>query len=138
MLPRGHFHLHPPPHDASRVRFGGKYPLLGVFQNLIEHGATLVVIEHDLDVIRNADYHIDIEPGGGKAGGQIVAAGGRRKPGQRHRAVFEMPIMGSFKRDSRTHRCRMMAFRFSGRASARLLAAVKKDGFSCMYFAPSF
>ena len=138
MLPRGHFHLHPPPHDASRVRVGGEYPLLGVFQNLIEHGATLVVIEHDLDVIRNADYHIDIGPGGGKAGEQIVAAGGRRKPRQRHRAVFEMPIMGSFKRYSRTLRLRMMASRFSGRVSARLLAAVKEDGFSCMYSAPNF
>ena len=49
--------------------------LLGVFQTLIEHGATVVVIEHDLDVIRNADYIIDMGPGGGEAGGWIVAAG---------------------------------------------------------------
>lgn len=49
--------------------------LLGVFQTLIEHGATVVVIEHDLDVIRNADYIIDMGPGGGEAGGRIVAAG---------------------------------------------------------------
>ena len=42
--------------------------LLGVFQTLIEHGATVVVIEHDLDVIRNADYIIDMGPGGGEAG----------------------------------------------------------------------
>ncbi len=49
--------------------------LLGVFQTLIDHGATVVVIEHDLDVIRNADYLIDMGPGGGKAGGRIVAAG---------------------------------------------------------------
>ncbi len=49
--------------------------LLGVFQTLIERGATVVVIEHDLDVIRNADYVIDMGPGGGEAGGQIVAAG---------------------------------------------------------------
>ncbi len=48
--------------------------LLGVFQTLIEHGATVVVIEHDLDVIRNADYIIDMGPGG-EAGGRIVAAG---------------------------------------------------------------
>ena len=47
----------------------------GVFQTLIEHRATVVVIEHDLDVIRNADYVIDMGPGGGEAGGQIVAAG---------------------------------------------------------------
>ena len=49
--------------------------LLGVFQTLIERGATVVVIEHDLDVIRNADYVIDMGPGGGEAGGWIVAAG---------------------------------------------------------------
>jgi len=49
--------------------------LLGVFQTLIEHGATVVVIEHDLDVIRNADYLIDMGPGGGEAGGRVVAAG---------------------------------------------------------------
>ena len=49
--------------------------LLGVFQTLIENGATVIVIEHDLDVIRNADYIIDMGPGGGEAGGQIVAAG---------------------------------------------------------------
>ena len=49
--------------------------LLGVFQTLIENGATVIVIEHDLDVIRNADYIIDMGPGGGEAGGRIVAAG---------------------------------------------------------------
>ena len=49
--------------------------LVGVFQTLIDHGATVVVIEHDLDVIRSADYIIDMGPGGGEAGGRIVAAG---------------------------------------------------------------
>ena len=49
--------------------------LLDVFQKLIDRGATVVVIEHDLDVIRNADYVIDMGPGGGKAGGRIVACG---------------------------------------------------------------
>ena len=49
--------------------------LLQVFQKLVEHGATVVVIEHDLDVIRNADYVIDMGPGGGDDGGRIVAAG---------------------------------------------------------------
>ena len=49
--------------------------LLGVFQSLIENGATVVVIEHDLDVIKNADYVIDMGPGGGIHGGEIVAAG---------------------------------------------------------------
>ena len=49
--------------------------LLGVFQALLDDGATVVVIEHDLDVIRNADFVIDMGPGGGEAGGQIVASG---------------------------------------------------------------
>ena len=49
--------------------------LLEIFQTLIENGATVIVIEHDLDVIRNADYVIDMGPGGGAQGGRIVAAG---------------------------------------------------------------
>ena len=49
--------------------------LIGVFNTLIEHGATVIVIEHDLDVIKNADYIIDMGPGGGEAGGRIVACG---------------------------------------------------------------
>ena len=49
--------------------------LLGVFQALLDQGATVVVIEHDLDVIRNADYMIDMGPGGGEAGGRIIASG---------------------------------------------------------------
>ena len=49
--------------------------LLGVFQRLIDSGATVVVIEHDLDVIRNADYLVDLGPGGGESGGRIVACG---------------------------------------------------------------
>ena len=49
--------------------------LLGVFRTLIGSGATVIVIEHDLDVIRNADYIIDMGPGGGEDGGGIVACG---------------------------------------------------------------
>ena len=49
--------------------------LMAVFQHLIDLGATVIVIEHDLDVIRNADYIVDMGPGGGRDGGQIVAAG---------------------------------------------------------------
>lgn len=49
--------------------------LIGVLQNLIEHGATVMVIEHDLDMIANADYVIDMGPGGGETGGRIVAEG---------------------------------------------------------------
>lgn len=49
--------------------------LLEVFRKLIENGATVIVIEHDLDVIRNTDYIIDMGPGGGDEGGRIVAAG---------------------------------------------------------------
>ena len=49
--------------------------LLGVFQKLLDNGATVIVIEHDLDIIRNADYVVDMGPGGGNDGGRIVAAG---------------------------------------------------------------
>lgn len=49
--------------------------LLSVFDGLVSKGATVIVIEHDLDLIRNADYVIDMGPGGGDAGGQIVCAG---------------------------------------------------------------
>lgn len=49
--------------------------LVGVFQTLIDHGATVIVIEHDLDVIRSADYIVDMGPGGGDEGGRVVAAG---------------------------------------------------------------
>ena len=49
--------------------------LLGVFRTLIENGATVIVIEHDLDVIRSADYIIDMGPGGGEEGGCVVATG---------------------------------------------------------------
>ena len=49
--------------------------LIDVFQHLIDQGATVIVIEHDLDVIRSADYIVDMGPGGGEQGGEIVAVG---------------------------------------------------------------
>ena len=49
--------------------------LMGIFDNLIENGATVIVIEHDLDVIGSADYIIDLGPGGGEEGGTVVATG---------------------------------------------------------------
>ncbi|MBR3364131.1 MAG: excinuclease ABC subunit UvrA [Solobacterium sp.] len=49
--------------------------LMAVFKTLISHGATVIVIEHDLDVIRNADYIVDMGPEGGEEGGRIVACG---------------------------------------------------------------
>ncbi len=49
--------------------------LMGIFQNLIDEGATVIVIEHDLDIIRSADYIIDMGPKGGEEGGRIVCAG---------------------------------------------------------------
>lgn len=49
--------------------------LLGVFDHLVQHGATLLVIEHDLDLIANADWVLDIGPGGGTRGGQLLFAG---------------------------------------------------------------
>ena len=49
--------------------------LLNVFQKLIDNGATIVVIEHDLDVIKNSDYIIDMGPEGGYLGGEVVGTG---------------------------------------------------------------
>lgn len=49
--------------------------LMGIFQHLVENGATVIVIEHDLDVIRSSDYVIDLGPEGGEKGGRIVVAG---------------------------------------------------------------
>lgn len=49
--------------------------LMKIFASLIQQGATVIVIEHDLDVIRQADYVIDMGPGGGQEGGRIVACG---------------------------------------------------------------
>ena len=60
---------------ASLSRCASPPDRLGVFQALLDNGATVIVIEHDLDVIRNADYVIDMGPGGGDAGGRIVASG---------------------------------------------------------------
>ena len=51
------------------------HTLMDVFRHLIGNGATLIVIEHDLDVIRAADWIVDMGPGGGKDGGRIVAVG---------------------------------------------------------------
>ena len=51
------------------------HTLMNVFQHLIDQGATVIVIEHDLDVIRSADYVVDMGPGGGTQGGEIVASG---------------------------------------------------------------
>ncbi len=49
--------------------------LASVFRSLIESGATVIVIEHDLDIIKSADYIVDMGPGGGESGGRIVACG---------------------------------------------------------------
>ena len=62
--------------------------LLTVFQTLIESGATVIVIEHDLDVIRSADYILDMGPGGGEAGGRLVAGTDQKRRGQRDRKIY--------------------------------------------------
>jgi len=62
--------------------------LMGIFQNLVDMGATVIVIEHDLDVIGSADYIIDLGPGGGDEGGTIVAAGTPDEIGSDERSVI--------------------------------------------------
>ena len=49
--------------------------LLKVLQRLVDNGNTVIVIEHNLDVIKNADYLVDLGPEGGDAGGNLVACG---------------------------------------------------------------
>lgn len=61
--------------------------LIHVFQRLIDAGATVIVIEHDLDMIANADYVVDMGPGGGEAGGQIVAVGTPEEVSQNKESV---------------------------------------------------
>lgn len=68
--------------------------LLSVFRALVDHGATLIVIEHDLDVIRNADYIIDMGPGGGEEGGRIIACGSPEEiaDSQEHHRKYLRPL----------------------------------------------
>ena len=77
LIPR--FLEHPKLAEAHTVLLyygvGQEVATAGLIQTLLDQGATVVVIEHDLDVIRSADYLIDLGPGGGQAGGRIVAAG---------------------------------------------------------------
>ena len=68
--------------------------LLRVLQRLVDNGATVVVIEHDLDMIANADYVIDLGPGGGAAGGRIVCCGTPEKV-----AACEASATGHFLRE---------------------------------------
>lgn len=63
--------------------------LIEVFGRLLEQGATVIVIEHDLDMIANADYVIDMGPGGGEAGGRIVAMGTPRRSPPTGKALRE-------------------------------------------------
>ena len=69
--------------------------LLEVFQTLIGSGATVIVIEHDLDVIRNADYVVDMGPGGGEEGGRVVAAGTPQQVAQNGNSVTGRYLRGA-------------------------------------------
>ena len=60
---------------TTGLHFEDTHKLLDVLMKLVDQGNTIVVIEHNLDVIKSADYVIDLGPEGGAGGGQIVAAG---------------------------------------------------------------
>lgn len=68
--------------------------LISVFQRLIDAGATVIVIEHDLDMIANADYVVDMGPGGGEAGGQIVAVGTPKEVSQNKDSITGKYLKG--------------------------------------------
>ena len=68
--------------------------LLGVFQSLLDLGGTVIVIEHDLDVIANAVSVLDMGPGGGSAGGEIVAAGSPEEVARSERSVTARYMKG--------------------------------------------
>ncbi len=72
--------------------------LLDVFQALIKQGATVLVIDHDLDMIANADYVLDMGPGGGAAGGQVVAAGTPQEVAANSQSATGKYLKEAFKR----------------------------------------
>ena len=60
---------------TTGLHFADVHKLVGILDRLVENGNTVVVIEHNLDVIKTADYIIDLGPEGGSRGGEIVATG---------------------------------------------------------------
>ena len=75
--------------------------LLKVFNRLVEAGATVVVIEHDLDLIGNADYVIDMGPGGGEQGGRIVACGTPEEIAANRDSITGKYLYGVLKKEER-------------------------------------
>ena len=72
--------------------------LLDVFQALIEQGATVLVIDHDLDMIANADYVLDMGRGGGVAGGRVVVAGTPQEVAANSQSATGKYLKEAFKR----------------------------------------
>jgi excinuclease ABC subunit A len=81
---------------TTGLHFEDTRKLLDVLNKLVDQGNTVVVIEHNLDVIRCADYLIDLGPEGGEAGGQVIASGAPEEivaDGRSATAQFLRPLL---------------------------------------------